>query len=116
MKSIIIFGGSGYVGKNLIRRFAKEGHKIIVPYQKQTKEANLRLLGSIGQIVPFHFSTLKNTKLLTLLNNADICINLKTSWSWHTSELKSSILDFNSELINQLQQSSLWKNLYFSPV
>jgi len=40
MKSIIIFGGSGYVGKNLIRRFAKQGYKIIVPYQKQTKEAN----------------------------------------------------------------------------
>ena len=42
MKSIIIFGGSGYVGKNLIRRFAKEGYKVIVPYQKQINEANLR--------------------------------------------------------------------------
>ena len=54
MKSIIIFGGAGYIGKNLIRRFAKEGYKIIVPYQKQTKEANLRLLGAVGQIIPFH--------------------------------------------------------------
>ena len=115
MKSIIIFGGSGYIGKNLIRRFTKEGHKVIVPYQKQIKEANLRLLGSVGQIVPFHFSSLKNTKLLTLLNNADICINLKTSWSSNTSELKSSILDFNSELINELQQStSLKRFVYFS--
>ena len=26
MKSIIIFGGSGYVGKNLIRGFAKKGY------------------------------------------------------------------------------------------
>ena len=113
MKSIIIFGGSGYVGKNLIRRFAKEGHKVIVPYQTQIKEANLRLLGSLGQIVPFHFSSLKNTKLLTLLNNADICINLKTSWSSNTLELKSSILDFNSELINELQQSTSLKRFVF---
>jgi len=113
MKSIIIFGGSGYVGKNLIRRFAKEGHKVIVPYKKQTKEANLRLLGSVGQIVPYHFSSLKNTKLLTLLNNSDICINLKTSWSSNTSELKSSILDFNSELINELQQSTSLKRFVF---
>ena len=29
MKSIIIFGGSGYVGKNLIRSFAKKDYKII---------------------------------------------------------------------------------------
>ena len=47
MKSIIIFGGSGYVGKNLIRRFAKEGYKVIVPYQKH-------LVNGIGcdKIVP----------------------------------------------------------------
>ena len=60
MKSIIIFGGSGYVGRNLIRRFANDGYKVIVPYQKQTNEANLRLLGSLGQIVPFHFTSLQN--------------------------------------------------------
>ena len=115
MKSIIIFGGSGYVGKNLIRRFAKEGYKVIVPYQKQTKEANLRLLGSVGQIVPYHFNSLKNTNLLTLLKNTDICINLKTSWSSNKSELKTSILEFNSELINELQQStSLRRFVFFS--
>ena len=40
MKSIIIFGGAGYIGKNLIRRFAKMVTRYC-PYQKQTKEANL---------------------------------------------------------------------------
>jgi len=115
MKSIIIFGGAGYIGKNLIRRFAKEGYKIIVPYQKQTKEANLRLLGAVGQIIPFHFTSLKNDKLLTLLNNSDFCINLKTSWSSNKSELSRSILDFNSELIDQIKlSSSIKKFIFFS--
>jgi len=106
MKSIIIFGGSGYVGKNLIRKFAQKGYKIIVPYRKQTNEAKLRLFGSVGQIVPYNFNSLKDEKLLTLLNNSDICINLKTSWSSNKEELKTSILDFNSELINLLEQSN----------
>ena len=115
MKSIIIFGGSGYVGKNLIRTFAKKGYKIIVPYQKQINEAKLRLFGSVGQIVPYHFNSLKNEKLLTLLNNADICINLKTSWSSNKEELKSSILDFNSQLTDVLEQSnSIKKFIFFS--
>ena len=115
MKSIIIFGGAGYIGKNLIRRFAKEGYKIIVPYQKQTKEANLRLLGAVGQIIPFHFTSLKNDKLLTLLNNSDFCINLKTSWSSNKSELSRSIIDFNSELIDQIKlSSSIKKFIFFS--
>jgi len=113
MKSIIIFGGSGYVGRNLIRRFANDRYKVIVPYQKQTNEANLRLLGSVGQIVPFHFTSLQNPKLLTLLNNADICINLKTSWSSNKSELTRSILDFNSELINELKRSTSIKRFIF---
>jgi len=113
MKSIIIFGGSGYVGKNLIRKFAQKGYKIIVPYQKQTNEAKLRLFGSVGQIVPYHFNSLKDEKLLTLLNNSDICINLKTSWSSNKEELKTSILDFNSELINLLEQSNSMKKFIF---
>ena len=113
MKSIIIFGGAGYIGKNLIRRFAKDGYKIIVPYQKQIKEANLRLLGAVGQIIPFHFTSLKNEKLLSLLNNSDFCINLKTSWSSNKSELSRSILDFNSELIAQIKHSSSIKRFIF---
>ena len=115
MKSIIIFGGAGYIGKNLIRRFAKDGYKVIVPYQRQTKEANLRLLGAVGQIIPFHFTSLKNDKLLTLLNNSDFCINLKTSWSSKKSELSRSILDFNSQLIDQIKlSSSIKKFIFFS--
>ena len=113
MKSIIIFGGAGYIGKHLIRRFSKNGYKVIVPYQKQTNEANLRLFGAVGQIIPFYFNSLKDEKLLTLLNNADFCINLKTSWSSNKSELKRSILDFNAELIEQIKFSSSIKRFVF---
>ena len=45
MKSIVIFGGAGFVGKHLIRRLTKNGHKIIVPYQRSVQEAKIRLLG-----------------------------------------------------------------------
>ena len=115
MKSIIIFGGSGYVGKNLIRSFCMKGYKVIVPYQKQTNEANLRLLGSLGQIVPFHFTSLKNPKLLSLLKTVDICINLKTSWESNKEKLNNSIYQFNSELINAIKlSSSISKFIFFS--
>ena len=113
MKSIIIFGGSGYVGKNLIRSFAIKGYKIIVPYQKQTNEANLRLLGSVGQIIPFYFSSLKNPKFLSLLNSVDVCINLKTSWDSKKSILTNTILNFNSDLIKIVKSSSSIKKFIF---
>ena len=115
MKSIIIFGGSGYVGKNLIKSFVKKGYKIIIPYQRQISEANLRLLGSTGQIIPFHFTSLTNLKLLSILDTADICINLKTSWESKESLLNESILKFNSELIKVVKTSpSIKKFIFFS--
>ena len=114
MKSIIIFGGSGYVGKNLIRDFSKKGYKIIVPYQKQINEANLRLFGSVGQIIPFHFTTLNNQKLLTLIKNADVCINLKTTWESNKEYLKTSIFDFNKDLIKVVKSSSIKNFIFFS--
>ena len=106
MKSIIIFGGSGYVGKNLIRSFVKKDYKIIIHYQRQIDEAELRLSGSVGQIIPFYFSSLENPKLLSILKNAEICINLKTTWDSKESYLEKSIYTFNKELIESIKQSS----------
>ena len=115
MKSIIIFGGSGYVGKNIIRFFAKKDYKIIVPYQRQINEANLRLFGSVGQIIPFHFTTLKNPKLLSILDTTEICVNLKTSWESKELLLNKSIFKFNSDLIKILKSSpSIKKFIFFS--
>jgi uncharacterized protein YbjT (DUF2867 family) len=115
MKSIIIFGGSGYVGKNLIRSFVKKDYKIIIPYQRQIDEAELRLSGSVGQIIPFHFSSLENPKLLSILKNAEICINLKTTWDSKESYLEKSIYRFNKELIEIIKKSSTIKKfIYFS--
>ena len=69
MKSIVIFGGSGFVGRHLIRRLAKNGYKIIVPYQKSIQEAKIRLLGVTGQIIPFRYTSLNDKRLQSILMN-----------------------------------------------
>jgi len=115
MKSIIIFGGAGYIGKHIILKLSKLGYKIIVPYQKPLNEPKLRLLGTTGQIVPFHYTSLKDQKILTLLNKASICINLKTSWDTKKRTYKESIFDFNVELISILNNNNFKKKyIYFS--
>ena len=52
MKTVVIFGGSGFIGQHIIRRIAMIGYRIIIPHQQQANEAKLRLLGAIGQIIP----------------------------------------------------------------
>ena len=79
MKSIVIFGGAGFVGRHIIRRLAKKGYKIIVPYQRSTNEAKLRLLGNLGQIIPYKYNNLEDRVIVNILRNIDICINIVTS-------------------------------------
>ena len=113
MKSIVIFGGTGFVGKHLIRRLTKNGHKIIVPYQRSVQEAKIRLLGVTGQVVPFHYSSLEDKRLKSVLNNADVCINLKTTYDQKKGDFNNSIFKFNQRLIKILKVSKLLKQFIF---
>tara|TARA_Y100000741_G_scaffold286592_1_gene226480 strand:- start:592 stop:1503 length:912 start_codon:yes stop_codon:yes gene_type:complete len=103
MKTVIIFGGSGYVGQHLIRRIAKNGHKIIIPYQSPTNEANLRLLGSIGQIYPLKYRSIEDSFIINQINIADVIINLKTQWDERKTKFEVGILGFNKKITNHLK-------------
>ena len=106
MKSIVIFGGAGFIGKHLIRRLAKNGYKIIVPYQKSIQEAKkIRLLGVTGQIIPFRFSSLNDKRLQSVLLNADICINLKTTYDQKNGTFNEVIFKFNQKLLKILKSN-----------
>ena len=102
MKSIVIFGGAGFIGKHLIRRLTKNGHKIIVPYQRSVQEAKIRLLGVTGQVIPFRYSSLEDKRLKSVLNNTDVCINLKTTYDQKKGDFNNSIFKFNQKLIKIL--------------
>ena len=115
MKSIVIFGGAGFVGKHLIRRLAKNGYKIIVPYQKSIQEAKIRLLGVTGQIIPFRYSSLNDKRLKSILINTDICINLKTTYDQKRGTFNETIFKFNQKLIKILKfNPNLKQFLFFS--
>ena len=115
MKSIIIFGGAGFVGKHLIRRLAKKGYKIIVPYQKSIQEAKIRLLGVTGQVIPFRYSSLNDSRLKSVLNNIDICINLKTTYDQKRGLFNETIYKFNQKLLKILKSNEDLKQfIYFS--
>ena len=113
MKSILIFGGAGFVGKHLVRRLAKKGHKIIIPYQKSVNEAKIRLLGTPGQIIPFRYSSLNDERLLSIITKVEICINLKTTYDQKKTDFNRSIFKFNQKLIKILRSNKDLKQYIF---
>ena len=111
MKTVVIFGGSGFIGQHLIRTLSRSGYKIIIPHQRSINEAKLRLLGSFGQVVPIRFKSIFEPIVLHQIENADIVINLKTQWDERKITYKRGILDFNIKLVDVLKKNQ--KNTYF---
>jgi len=113
MKTVVIFGGSGFIGQHIIQRIAKIGYRIIIPHQQQANEAKLRLLGVIGQIIPLRFKTLNETIIQRQLQKADVIINLKTLWDGKKISFENGILNFNKQLVNALVKINNNKQFIF---
>tara|TARA_B110000263_G_C15237177_1_gene477582 strand:- start:151 stop:1062 length:912 start_codon:yes stop_codon:yes gene_type:complete len=117
MKTVVIFGGSGFVGRHIIRRIAKNGHKILIPHQSKVNEARLRLLGTTGQVIPINFNHLYEDRLSNLIDHSDVVINLKTLWDQKRISFEKGIFDFNLNLVNLIKKTK--KNtqfIYFSGI
>ena len=114
MKTVVIFGGSGFIGQNIIRRLSKQGYHLIVPYQRLTNEAKLRLYGNVGQIVPLRFKRLNEYKIKSVINNADIILNLKTIWQEKKGySYEKNIFHFNIQLVDLLNTTDRKKIFIF---
>ena len=117
MKTVIIFGGSGFVGKHIIRRIAKNGYKVIVPHQRYINEAKLRLLGDTGQIIPLYFKSLGDKRISNLIFRADVIINLKTLWDEKKISFSKGIFDFNVDLVKMIKEIKKTNQyIYFSGI
>jgi len=115
MKTVVIFGGSGFIGRHIISRIAKNGYKIIVPYQRFVNEANLRFFGNTGQIIPLKFHHIREKPIIKSLKNADIIINLKTKWDEKNLTFDEGIYNFNvqlADLIKEINKKALF--IFFS--
>ena len=71
-----VFGGSGFIGRHLIRRLAKEGVRIRVPTRQPERVKSLMTNGAVGQIAPVPLNFKDDATLQAAVNGADIVINL----------------------------------------
>ena len=112
MKTVVIFGGSGFIGQNIIRRLAKKGYLIIIPYHTPINEAKLRLYGNVGQIIPLKFNKLNEDRIRNIIHRADIIINLKTIWREKKPySYEKNILNFNKQIVDLINRTD--KNKVF---
>ena len=76
-KNCLIFGASGQIGRNLIRKLTKSNYKVTaVTRNVHQKGYVLKTQGNAGYIDIVELNIFNENKLKELISRADICINL----------------------------------------
>ena len=76
MRTITIFGGSGFVGRYIVQKFAEKGDLIRVAVRNPLSANFLKPLGEVGQITPVQASLLNKDDIFRAIQGADVVINL----------------------------------------
>ena len=76
-KNCLIFGGSGQIGRHLIRKLTKNNHRVtVVTRNIHQKSFIIKTQGNAGYIDIVEANIFDEKKIRALFENADICINL----------------------------------------
>ena len=76
-KNCLIFGGSGQIGRNLIRKLTKNNYRVtVVTRNIHQKSYKIKTQANAGYIDVVEASIFDESKIRKLFENTDICINL----------------------------------------
>lgn len=73
---IVVFGGSGFVGRHVVRALAKSGKRVRVAMRRPHLGADLRVLGDVGQIQLVQANVRFPDSIDAALDGADGVVNL----------------------------------------
>ena len=75
-KVATVFGGSGFIGRPIVQRLARQGYVVRVAVRDTEAVALLKPLGGVGQIVPLHASVTSADAVARAVVDARVVVNL----------------------------------------
>ena len=74
-KLVTIYGGSGFVGRYIARRMAKEGWRVRVASRRPNEALFVRSYGSVGQVEPVFCNIRDDASVRAAMQGVDAAIN-----------------------------------------
>ena len=74
-KLVTIFGGSGFVGRYIARRMAKEGWRVRVAVRRPNEALFVRPYGVVGQVEPVACNIRDDASVRAVMHGADAVVN-----------------------------------------
>ena len=73
---VAVFGGSGFLGRHVVRALAKRGYRVRVAVRRPDLAGHLHPMGAVGQIKPIQANLRYRWSVERALEAADIAVNL----------------------------------------
>ncbi len=73
---VTVFGGSGFVGKHVVRALVKDGWRVRVPCRRPHTAQDLRVIGNVGQIQLMQANIRFKDSVMRAVDGSDAVINL----------------------------------------
>lgn len=74
-KLVTIFGGSGFVGRYIAQRMAKQGWRVRVAVRRPNEAHFVRMYGAVGQVEPVFANIRDDASVAAVLSGADAVVN-----------------------------------------
>lgn len=74
-KVAMVFGGSGFVGRYMVKRLAQRGYVVRVGVRDPDRATFLKPMGNLGQIVPMAASVRDDASVAALVAGAEVVVN-----------------------------------------
>lgn len=74
-KLVTIYGGSGFVGRYIARRLAKEGWRIRVAVRRPNEAMHVKPYGAVGQVEPVFCNIRDDNSVRAVMQGADAVVN-----------------------------------------
>lgn len=71
-----VFGGSGFIGRYVVKRLAASGYVVRVAVRDTEAAGFLKPMGAVGQIVPLQASVTNDAAVARAVEGADVVVNL----------------------------------------
>lgn len=75
VKLVTIFGGSGFVGRYVARRMAKQGWRVRVATRRPNEAMFVKPYGTVGQVAPVFCNIRDDASVAAALDGADAVVN-----------------------------------------
>src|SRR6187455_2613121 len=115
-KLVTIFGGSGFIGRHVVRALARRGYRIRVATRRPDLAGHLQPLGNVGQIQPVQANVRVRWSVDRAVEGADHVINLVGILFESGRQNFGNVQDFGARAVAEAARASKARLTHLSAI